>query len=144
MLSCGLHFLFRSFRSFKLRLNRFHFKTKMPLSGHCFFWRRVRDSNPRTCYSQQFSRLPQSTTLPTLRAKDNTIRPLKKNGFSFLSQNFHITAKNFLLALPGHVHFQYPYIAVLQDINISTFLIPMPFLLWVFALKNPLAISAED
>ena len=28
--------------------------------------RRVRDSNPRTCYSQQFSRLPQSTTLPTL------------------------------------------------------------------------------
>ncbi len=29
-------------------------------------WRRVRDSNPRTCYSQQFSRLPQSTTLPTL------------------------------------------------------------------------------
>ena len=33
------------------------------------FWRRVRDSNPRTCYSQQFSRLPQSTTLPTLRGQ---------------------------------------------------------------------------
>ena len=31
--------------------------------------RRVRDSNPRTCYSQQFSRLPQSTALPTLRGK---------------------------------------------------------------------------
>ena len=31
--------------------------------------RRVRDSNPRTCYSQQFSRLPQSTALPTLRCK---------------------------------------------------------------------------
>ena len=32
-------------------------------------WRRVRDSNPRTCYSQQFSRLPQSTALPTLRGQ---------------------------------------------------------------------------
>ena len=31
--------------------------------------RRVRDSNPRTCYSQQFSRLPHSTALPTLRGK---------------------------------------------------------------------------
>jgi NAD+--asparagine ADP-ribosyltransferase len=31
--------------------------------------RRVGDSNPRTCNSQQFSRLPQSTTLPTLRCK---------------------------------------------------------------------------
>src|SRR5690606_41725636 len=30
-------------------------------------WRRKRDSNPRTCYSQQFSRLPQSTTLPFLQ-----------------------------------------------------------------------------
>ena len=31
--------------------------------------RRVRDSNPRSYYTQQFSRLPQSTTLPTLRRK---------------------------------------------------------------------------
>ena len=31
--------------------------------------RRARDSNPRTCNSQQFSRLPQSTTLPALRGK---------------------------------------------------------------------------
>ncbi len=30
-------------------------------------WRRVRDSNPRTCYSQRFSRPPHSTALPTLR-----------------------------------------------------------------------------
>jgi hypothetical protein len=29
--------------------------------GFLSFGRRVRDSNPRTCYSQQFSRLPQST-----------------------------------------------------------------------------------
>ena len=29
--------------------------------------RRKRDSNPRTCYSQQFSRLPHSTTLPFLQ-----------------------------------------------------------------------------
>ena len=35
--------------------------------------RRVRDSNPRTCYSQQFSRLPQSTTLPTLLNIDATV-----------------------------------------------------------------------
>src|SRR4051794_19579014 len=34
-----------------------------------FSWRRVRDSNPRRCYPQQFSRLPQSTALPTLRRK---------------------------------------------------------------------------
>ena len=39
----------------------------MPFENLCFrILRRVRDSNPRTCYSQQFSRLPQSTTLPTL------------------------------------------------------------------------------
>ncbi len=39
----------------------------MLFENFCFrILRRVRDSNPRTCYSQQFSRLPQSTTLPTL------------------------------------------------------------------------------
>ena len=32
-----------------------------------FFLRRKRDSNPRTCYSQQFSRLPHSTALPFLQ-----------------------------------------------------------------------------
>ena len=31
--------------------------------------RRERDSNPRTCYSQRFSRPSQSTTLPSLRGK---------------------------------------------------------------------------
>ena len=30
------------------------------------FERRLRDSNPGTCYSQQFSRLPHSTALPNL------------------------------------------------------------------------------
>ncbi len=36
------------------------------------FWllRRKRDSNPRKCYLQQFSRLPQSTALPFLRAQN--------------------------------------------------------------------------
>ena len=140
-------FLFSQIDHLSLRLDSQFDKNKK--SRHCrdfmiVFWRRVRDSNPRTCYSQQFSRLPQSTTLPTLRAKDNTIRPLKKNGFSFLSQNFYISAKNFLLTFSWHVHFQYPYIAVLKDINISTFLIPMPFLLGIFTVENPLAISAED
>ena len=33
------------------------------------FWRRERDSNPRTCYSQRFSRPPHSTALPSLRRK---------------------------------------------------------------------------
>jgi hypothetical protein len=31
--------------------------------------RRERDSNPRTCYSQRFSRPPHSTALPSLRRK---------------------------------------------------------------------------
>ena len=42
--------------------------------------RRKRDSNPRTCNSQQFSRLPQSTTLPALRGKSK--------GWGFFIQNF--------------------------------------------------------
>ena len=41
--------------------------------------RRVRDSNPRGCYTQRFSRPPQSTTLPTLRCKSTN---------KFNSQNF--------------------------------------------------------
>ena len=44
-------------------------KTHEKISWVFIIWRRVRDSNPRTCYSQQFSRLPQSTTLPALRGK---------------------------------------------------------------------------
>ncbi|WP_298711642.1 hypothetical protein, partial [Chitinophaga sp.] len=38
-------------------------------------------SNPRTCYSQQFSRLPQSTALPFLRRKSITPDELNKNFF---------------------------------------------------------------
>ncbi len=33
------------------------------------FWRRKRDSNPRRCDPQRFSRPPHSTTLPFLRCK---------------------------------------------------------------------------
>ncbi len=36
-----------------------------------FFWRRERDSNPRTREDQRFSRPPHSTTLPSLR-RENT------------------------------------------------------------------------
>ena len=36
-----------------------------------FLLRRKRDSNPRTCNSQQFSRLPHSTTLPFLRSRQS-------------------------------------------------------------------------
>ncbi len=40
-------FLFRSCRSFKLRLIRVYFKTKMPLSGHCFFLAESEDYEPK-------------------------------------------------------------------------------------------------
>ncbi len=53
-------------------------KTLILLAFGISFKRRVRDSNPRTCNSQQFSRLPQSTTLPTLHHKYITTYTLKK------------------------------------------------------------------
>lgn len=54
---------------------------KEALSLFFIILRRERDSNPRTCYSQQFSRLPQSTTLPSLRGKCRKGKPiLQKNG----------------------------------------------------------------
>ena len=46
------------------------------LAPFLFLLRRVRDSNPRTCYSQQFSRLPHSTALPTLRGKCRKGNPI--------------------------------------------------------------------
>ena len=39
---------------------------KKPRLPSRFLLRRERDSNPRTCYSQWFSRPPHSTTLPSL------------------------------------------------------------------------------
>jgi hypothetical protein len=41
---------------------------------HLSIWRKARDSNPRTCYSQQFSRLPHSTTLPAFRRQKYELR----------------------------------------------------------------------
>ena len=38
-------------------------------AGTLNIWRRERDSNPRTCDSQRFSRPPHSTALPSLRRK---------------------------------------------------------------------------
>ena len=46
--------------------------------------RRVRDSNPRTCYSQQFSRLPHSTALPTLRGKCRKGNPIMQKILVFI------------------------------------------------------------
>ena len=46
-----------------------------------FYQRRERDSNPRTLAGQRFSRPPRSTTLPSLRGKDNIIL---ENYFLFL------------------------------------------------------------
>ena len=48
---------------------------KCPIKGHLFFVRRERDSNPRTCDSQRFSRPPHSTALPSLRRKSKTSKP---------------------------------------------------------------------
>ena len=61
---------FYYFTCFKEEL---HIKLKLPLKKRgSFVWRRARDSNPRTCNSQRFSRPPRSTTLPALRRK-NTV-----------------------------------------------------------------------
>ena len=48
---------------------------KCPIKGHLFFVRRERDSNPRTCDSQRFSRPPNSTALPSLRRESKTSKP---------------------------------------------------------------------
>ena len=53
----------------KYGLQRYKKRDKPIMNIVCPFQRRARDSNPRTCNSQQFSRLPQSTTLPALRCK---------------------------------------------------------------------------
>ena len=58
-----------------------------------FLLRRKRDSNPRTCYSQQFSRLPHSTTLPFLRS----CFTIKYSGCKY-RKGFHFV-KAFLLFL---------------------------------------------
>ena len=51
----------------KLKCISLFFGNKKPITNVMgFLLRRMRDSNPRTCYSQQFSRLPHSTTLPIL------------------------------------------------------------------------------
>ena len=55
--------------------------------------RRERDSNPRTCYSQQFSRLPQSTALPSLRRKN---RGGGVNEQAFIAELSRKGAKGFL------------------------------------------------
>ena len=63
------HFFFCLTGLAQARLAR-RFKQKSPtLVGLLFWLRRVRDSNPRSCYRQRFSRPPHSTTLPTLRRK---------------------------------------------------------------------------
>jgi hypothetical protein len=57
------------------------------LAPFLFLLRRVRDSNPRTCYSQQFSRLPHSTALPTLRGKC-------RKGMPILQKYLHLICPN--------------------------------------------------
>src|ERR1700742_4245769 len=56
-------------------------------------WRRERDSNPRKCYLQRFSRPPQSTALPSLR-RENRASP---SHFHTFAQTFglkHLKAVN--------------------------------------------------
>ncbi len=67
--------------------------------------RRVRDSNPRRCNPQQFSRLPQSTTLPTLRRKNKCAGVISKINFkniiSFLQNPPFLLLKQGCLNLPA-------------------------------------------
>src|SRR5690606_31830205 len=51
--------------------------------------RRVRDSNPRSCYRQRFSRPPHSTTLPTLRRKSTNSAIYCKFNYTFFSSSNH-------------------------------------------------------
>ena len=60
---------------------------KCPIKGHLFFVRRERDSNPRTCDSQRFSRPPHSTALPSLRRKSKTSKPNYKEIIKKTSKN---------------------------------------------------------
>ena len=57
--------------------------------------RRERDSNPRTCNSQRFSRPSQSTTLPSLRVQNNSLSTEFQN-------KLLPTAKSFPLLDPLH------------------------------------------
>ncbi len=64
--------MFKSILVYPRQTDLFIFKNKKGLANaRPFFQRRVRDSNPRYLSVQQFSRLPQSTTLPTLRDKSS-------------------------------------------------------------------------
>ena len=64
------HFLFYSyFQHVKADFLSTCYKQKTRVKLPSFFWRRKRDSNPRTCYSQRFSRPPHSTALPFLRGQ---------------------------------------------------------------------------
>ena len=68
---------------------------KCPIKGHLFFVRRERDSNPRTCDSQRFSRPPHSTALPSLRRKSKTSKPNYKEIIKKTSRNSSVQFNNF-------------------------------------------------
>ena len=53
----------------------------------CYLYkRRARDSNPRRLSPQQFSRLPQSTTLPALRCKNKVSNFKNKRVLNFIEK----------------------------------------------------------
>ncbi len=53
-------------------------KNQRKFVGFDLVWRRERDSNPRTCDSQRFSRPPHSTALPSLRRESKTSDSIKE------------------------------------------------------------------
>ena len=57
------------------------------LSTFALFLRRERDSNPRRCYPQRFSRPPQSTTLPSLLNVGAKVVGLRESSKSFTKFN---------------------------------------------------------
>ena len=70
---------------------------KCPIKGHLIFWRRERDSNPRTCDSQRFSRPPHSTALPSLRRESKTSDSIKEKIIKKSRNSSQIGLINFVL-----------------------------------------------
>ena len=86
-----------------------------------FTWRRVRDSNPRRCDPQRFSRPPHSTTLPTLRWQKYKLIPLLKTLANKYSHLIHTS----LILSPINFKLFSPWLRTLRQIALSRFF-PFP------------------
>ena len=75
-------------------------KTGIPILVHFAILRRERDSNPRRCYPQRFSRPPHSTALPSLQLHKHIVvsfmRVQRYNYFYYLQIFQQLFFKYFL------------------------------------------------